>query len=49
MFIVIEMFLMVKFIKKGPHDHAEPGPAPTLRPALAGGRASAVALMRKED
>ena len=48
-FIVIEMFLMVKFIKKGPHDHAEPGPASTLRPALAGGRASAVALMRKED
>jgi len=40
---------MVKFIKKGPPDHAEPHPAPMVRPALAGGRAAAVAMMRKED
>lgn len=46
-FIVIEMGLMVKFIRKGPTPHASGGHAPP-RPAL-GGRVAAVPMMRRED
>jgi cytochrome d ubiquinol oxidase subunit I len=46
-FIVIEMTLMVKFIRKGPADHAGKPPAPARQAAA--GYAPAVAMMRKED
>jgi cytochrome d ubiquinol oxidase subunit I len=46
-FIVIEMTLMVKFIRKGPAEHAGKPPAPVRHAAA--GYAPAVALMGKED
>jgi cytochrome d ubiquinol oxidase subunit I len=51
-FIVIEMYLMVKFIRKGPDLHGGGGAAASQprRPAYgAGGFATAGAMMRKED
>jgi len=50
-FIVIEMFLMVKFIRQGPdEDHALPsGATPKQRPAVLGGGVTAGAMMSHKD
>ena len=48
LFIVIEMTLMVKFIRKGPTDHLHP-PAPPLRATPVGGHAPAMATMHRGD
>ncbi|WP_297910196.1 cytochrome ubiquinol oxidase subunit I [Thiomonas sp.] len=47
-FIAIEMYLMVRFIRQGPHEH-DAGPADSQRPAWGGGYATAGAMMRKGD
>ncbi len=46
-FIAVEMYLMVKFIRKGPDAHAGAGGTPP--PAYGRGFATAGAMMRKED
>ena len=50
-FIVIEMFLMVKFIRQGPDDeHPAPsGASPKKRPAVLGGGVAAGAMMSNQD
>ena len=47
-FIAIEMYLMVRFIRQGPTEHAG-GPPSSRRPAWGGGYAGAGAMMRKGD
>ena len=47
-FIAIEMYLIVRFIRQGPHEH-DGVPASSQRPAWGGGYATAGAMMRKGD